>query len=353
MLLQGAGLVGVEQTVGGVEVHRVVTAGAVVQALEVCRQGRAERRGAVQHPGERRVREAALFPGAAAHGAVVAGEPALAQAGAGARGAVHQGGRKFLAALIDSHRVGRAADVAAEGGVVELVAGAGQPVEGEEGGFVGDAEGAHRIPAAEKIDGGVERLHPLAKGLLQRRLATAGAVNGHGLGDVLQPRARHHPHGTEQAGNAAGGVGAAAEAEQEELITGLVVEADEAVSLVHEVVEPLADATLKHAPETLGIGAHAIIVVGHLRQRHRTRLIHRQQALQQPANVGDVPHAQVVPGAVAADDDPFVAHSDARAGYERLTCPARTGFTYWENVFRAIDTPALPRHPMPERGLAA
>src|SRR5690606_36384763 len=119
----------------------------------------------------------------------------------------------------------------------------------------------------------------------------------------------------DHAGEAARGVGAAAEAEQEQLVAGLVVEHQEAVGLVEVVVQAAAEGAAGELVERAA-GAHALVVEHQL--RHRPGAARGEQRQLYHVGGAGLPVlllVRAVPGAVAEDRDPFhVVHGGSGAG---------------------------------------
>jgi len=105
-----------------------------------------------------------------------------------------------------------------------------------------------------------------------------------------------HPH------EAAGGVGAAAEPEDEDLVTGLVVQCQEAVGGRHMGEEPQPESAAQHAVQPVPVGAHSSDVLDELLHVGTFPAV----GLDRARDLLDVRHVLVlgpVPGPVAADHE--------------------------------------------------
>ncbi len=278
-------------------------------AVEVRFEGEPAAFGFTGHPLPGEVAEFALLIAAADIG-VHAGEPHLLQVDAWL--GRPQGGLEVLAVFVDGNGVAGVANDAAGGGVVEQVARGTQGAE-ERGGY---AQRANGVPHADEFDLGLVRYGMLAAKVRGLALGGGGALGAltielvglvHSLGALAPEQAAV----ADEPRQGANGVGAAAEAEQEELIAGLVVVHDEAIA-IHDV---LVDAGAGGATAySIAFGAHALVVIDDLLGAGLTI---RSDAACQTQYVCGVIAFGTLPGTIGADDDALHLAPSLRVSYKR------------------------------------
>jgi hypothetical protein len=267
----------------------------------------AARPGLGRHPQQGGVGQAAHRV-AAAHVGVHAGEPdlphpALRLVGdALLLGGLPQARLELQAPLVQGQRLARAGHDGAERDVVELVPAADR---------AGDAERSHRVEDAEQPHGDV----PVAVGgaeLLRGpreggRAVGPGPVAVDGLAELVRDQrlAGQQPHPADHPDQAAGGVGATAEAEHEDLVAGVVVEGQEPVSRPDVVEEPEAEGTAEDPVDEVAAGPHAAEVEHQLLDAPGPSQVGLDGA-GDLLDVRDVRGVRAVPGAVAADDQTLI-----------------------------------------------
>ena len=199
--------------------------------------------------------------------------------------------------LVDGQGLIGQRDLAAQLGVVECPQPAAEPL-----GHSRYAERAHGVPDPDEADGdlivGVAGTKPRRLGAARMARVAAAAVQVIGLVDAVGVLAAQDPGVADEPDGAARGVGAATEAEEEQLVARVELVDDEAVAVADVARQAPAEPPAANAIEPAGAHAavverpliHAVVValgdgppeLGHVRRRLR---------------VGTVPCP------VAADDD--------------------------------------------------
>ena len=108
-------------------------------------------------------------------------------------------------------------------------------------------------------------------------------------------------------GHGAGGIGTPTEAEQADFVTVMIVDADVAIGFVDEIIDACTDSTLQaFLQPAAGIGTDAVVVVNVLRDRLVAGPARCRKGLHETTDVGNEPHLEIIPGAVATYDQSFL-----------------------------------------------
>ena len=179
------------------------------------------------------------------------------------------------------------------------------------------AAGIERVLADERLVGiavgGAKRLHAGGEGVLvrlRRRGVRVAAIELHGVEDVGGLRPPKDPGPAQQPRQAASGIGPAAEAEDEDAIARLVVQADELVGAGDLVVQALAERAAEQLRHRVGHAlthSDPVVIVDELRRPARRLGRHRPR---EHGDIGRIALVQMLPGAVAEDHD--VLHDEIR-----------------------------------------
>ncbi len=235
-------------------------------------------------------------------------KPRLLQVAAPARGSDPEVGVERPSLLVDGERVIRVLYRGEQPDLVVLVLAAVEHAPHD----ARRAQRADRVPHADHADrrAGLdrpdlaERVLPLRRVPALARLVAAVDVR-HVVVVVLLDQA-HEVHET---GQAAHRERAAAEAEQVELVAGLVVVDDEPVQRADIVLHAVAERAVGDAVHRAALGADAIVVIDDLINAVRCARTDRTRDLghvRRPALAGLlILLVTDVPGAVGAEDDPF------------------------------------------------
>lgn len=236
---------------------------------------------------------------AAANVRVHAGKPDLLKIGSLLR--LPEGRFKGLPLFVERERMPCHPDVTAYLAIVKQVAIPDQPKDRER-----QPQGADGVPHTDELDGRT-LLHGMLflprHGVVVVGLMAFGLVELEGgfdqLGIVFTQNAAVVDHPAE----AAGGVRASAESEQENLVAGLVVVHQKAIAIHHILFEAIARGT---GADLIVVGANAPVIKHHL---------FHPLTIRRPNGAGELQHigwkvlAEVllgaVPGALKADSDAF------------------------------------------------